>query len=86
MSSDALPQSLDTVMNGHATFSEDSTPPGGEIHHPTDRNGWDGKLRVTDLRTSLPSPEGLSDVDPSHSDDDCHPADQIAADEGKYCC
>ncbi|KAI9785932.1 MAG: hypothetical protein M1839_008198 [Geoglossum umbratile] len=75
MSSDA-PSPPNPAMNGHATFSEDATPPDGENHHPTDSKGWDGKLRA-----ALQSAEALSDVDQSHSDDDGPPVDQIAADE-----
>ena len=73
-------------MSSRATFSEDAPPPDGENHHPTDSKGWDGKLRVGDLRAALPSLEALSDVDQSHSDDGGPPVDQIAADEGKQYC
>jgi hypothetical protein len=84
MASD-VPPPTNPAMNGRAKFSEDSTLPFGESHQPTDSKGWDGKLRVGDLRATLPDPEGPSDAD-SHSGDDALPVDQIAADEGKYYC
>ena len=43
------------------------------------RNGWDGKLRVTDKQATLANPEALED--PDYSDEDAPPRDEIAADE-----
>jgi len=86
MPPDPPPSPPTPATSSRATFSEDATPPDGENHHPTDSKGWDGKLRVGDLRAAVPSLEALSDVDQSHSDDDGPPADHIAADEGKQRC
>ncbi|KAH0542633.1 hypothetical protein FGG08_002956 [Glutinoglossum americanum] len=84
MSSHASAAPTNPAINGHATFSEDASPPAGESHHPTDSKGWDGKLRAGDPRATLP--EVASDGELPHSDDDAPQVDQIAADEGKRFC
>lgn len=46
----------------------------------TDKNGWDGKLRVG-KKAEVLDPESPSD--PENSDEDAHPGEQIEPDEGR---
>lgn len=48
----------------------------------TDRNGWDGKLRIG-KQAQVIEPEAASDPDNSE-EEDALPAEQIAPDEGRY--
>ena len=53
-----------------------TTPNGSAL---TDKNGWDGKLRVG-KKAEVVNAEVLSD--PDYSDEDAPPVEQILADEG----
>lgn len=56
------------------------TENGAQPSRPHDSRGWDGKARV-EKRAVIANPGTLSDSD--NSDEEIHPPEQIAADEGK---
>lgn len=62
-------------LNGEATNGTGSSP-----STPTNKAGWDGKLRVN-KQAVLANPEALDD--PDYSDDDAPPPEEIGADEGR---
>ena len=59
--------------------AKSDVPPTSNGSTLTDKNGWDGKLRVG-KKAELVNAEVLSD--PDYSDEDAPPVEQIQADEG----
>ena len=55
------------------------TEPHNDSHTLTNKEGWDGKLRMPPKNATLTNPEALSD--PDYSDPEAPPAEQIEADE-----
>lgn len=60
--------------------TKSDTPPTPNGSALTDKNGWDGKLRVG-KKAEIVNAEILSD--PDYSDEDAPPVEQIQADEGQ---
>lgn len=65
------------LLSENPTKPDNPTTPNGSAL--TDRNGWDGKLRV-EKKAEIVNAEVLSD--PDYSDEDAPPVEQILADEG----